>query len=263
MNIYEKIIETDFFKYDSNGFGAFLFIQNNSYLESYNPIFTTPGLKTNIPIDREFKSILPKPYSNCDIDSSFESDSELYNLIQKSKYQYTQQFCLSQCFQRYLINNFNCTTSYIVGFFNNTNVCDEIAFLLSQNSTFIDDYLTNICIPMCPLECNQTLIKTSISSVLLVGDGYLSRIKNSNLSTDFINRTIDAATVEKSIVHVNIFYESLSYTETTESPQMNIVSLLGSIGGHLGLFLGVSIFSLCEIIEVLIEIYFIIKGRGK
>ena len=110
---------------------------------------------------------------------------------------------------------------------------------------------------MCPLECNQTLIKTSISSVLLVGDGYLSRIKNSNLSTDFINRTIDVVTVEKSIVHVNIFYESLSYTETTESSQMNIVSLLASIGGNLSLFLGVSVFSLCEIIELVIRIYFI------
>ena len=40
---------------------------------------------------------------------------------------------------------------------------------------------------------------------------------------------------------------------------MNIVSLLASIGGNLSLFLGVSVFSLCEIIEVLIEIYFIVK----
>ena len=88
-------------------------------------------------------------------------------------------------------------------------------------------------------------------------DRYRSRL--SNLSTDFINRTIDAATVEKSIEDVNIFYESLSYTETTESPQMNIVSLLASIGGNLSLFLGVSVFSLGEIIEVLIEIYFISK----
>jgi hypothetical protein len=112
---------------------------------------------------------------------------------------------------------------------------------------------------LCPLECNQTLFKTSISSVLLDGNKYLSQIRNSNLSTDFIKRTIDATTVEKSIVDVNIFYESLSYTETTESPLMNIVSLLGSIGGNLGLFLGVSVFSLCEIIEILIEIYFIAK----
>ena len=77
----------------------------------------------------------------------------------------------------------------------------------------------------------------------------------------FINRTIDAATVEKSIVHVNIFYESLSYTETTESPQMDFVSLLASIGGTLSLFLGVSAFSFCEVAEVMIEIYFLVKNK--
>ena len=40
---------------------------------------------------------------------------------------------------------------------------------------------------------------------------------------------------------------------------MNFVSLLANIGGNLGLFLGVSVFSLCEIVEIFIEIFFIKK----
>ena len=74
VNIYEKIIESDYFKYNIfyNGLGAYFFIQNSSYLEFYNPISITPGLKSKIFVNREFKSILPKPYSNCDIDSSFK-----------------------------------------------------------------------------------------------------------------------------------------------------------------------------------------------
>jgi hypothetical protein len=47
--------------------------------------------------------------------------------------------------------------------------------------------------------------------------------------------------------------------ESTESPKMNIVSLLASMGGNLSLFLGVSVFTLAEIVEVVIEIYFIVK----
>jgi hypothetical protein len=60
---------------------------------------------------------------------------------------------------------------------------------------------------------------------------------------------------------LNMFYDSLSYILTTESPQWDAVSLLGSIGGNLGLFLGVSLFSLCELIQVAVEIYFILKGK--
>ena len=263
VNIYEKILETGYFKKVSNELGAYFLIGNSSHLkyDEKNGIRASPGFGTNIMIDREFKSILPKPYSNCDLDSSFETDSDLFNLILKSKYQYSQQLCITQCFQKYLITKYNCTGTSIVNIFNLTKECniDDKVIQLYQNTSFISDLFTNICFPLCPLECNQTLFKSSISTTLLVGDKYLSRIKNSNLATDFINRTIDATTIEKSLVKVNIFYESLSYTDTIESPQMNMVSLLGSIGGNLGLFLGVSVFSLGEIIEVLIEIYFISK----
>ena len=78
---------------------------------------------------------------------------------------------------------------------------------------------------------------------------------------DFVNRSIDANAARESIAYVNVFYSSLSYTSTTETPQVNFVSLLASIGGNLGLFLGVSVFSLCEIVEVVIEIYFILKAK--
>ena len=44
---------------------------------------------------------------------------------------------------------------------------------------------------------------------------------------------------------------------------MDWVNLLASIGGNLSLFLGVSVFSVCEIIEVLIEIYFIKNKSNK
>jgi hypothetical protein len=105
-------------------------------------------------------------------------------------------------------------------------------------------------LPLCPLECNQTLYKNSLSFSQLNGDQYVDTIKNnSNLASDFINRTIDSTQAEKSFIGLNIFYDSLSYTLTTESPQMDWVTLLGSIGGNLGLFLGVSVFSLCEMLR--------------
>ena len=115
---------------------------------------------------------------------------------------------------------------------------------------------------MCPLECSRIKYKTSISFNQLNGNPYISLIKKSpSLSSDFINRRLDATQAEKSIVKVNIFYESLSYTLSTESPQMDMVSLLANIGGNMGLFLGVSVFTLAEILNVLIEVYFISRNN--
>ena len=91
----------------------------------------------------------------------------------------------------------------------------------------------------------------------------MNRIRNnSHLAADFIKRTLnDTSTIEKSVVTVKLYYGSLSYTLTSESPQMDLVSLLASIGGNLSLFLGVSAFSLFEIVEVLIEICCVIKVK--
>ena len=109
---------------------------------------------------------------------------------------------------------------------------------------------------MCQLECNQTSFKVSISSARLLGRIYAKYInENKNLSSDFGNKAVSVEQAEKSFVKARIFYESQSYTLSTESPKLDWVSLLANIGGTLGLFLGVSALSACELIDVLIEIF--------
>jgi len=251
------------------GRGALIRIGNSSYSTDYsnNGILLPAGFGSYLSVEREFKSMLPKPYSDCEIDLDSPKIlpfSEFYNLIGQSKYAYSQQLCLTQCIQKQFITKFNCAYPFFLSLYN-VSSCnlgyDEL--LLNLNSILERNVKIDVCLPLCPLECNQTLYKTSISSYQLFQNSYISTIKNNpNLASDFINRTIDASNIEKSFLTVNIFYDSLSYTLTTESPQIDFVSLLGSIGGNLGLFLGVNIFSLCEIIEVVIEILFITKRNN-
>ena len=204
---------------------------------------------------------MPIPYSNCKIDPyspKFRKDSDLYDLIINSQYMYSQQTCFIQCYQKQVIKKCNCSDSDFLSLFNFSSDCKN----QSCQDYFINDeyeYLIKECIPLCLLECTQVLIKASISFVKLKGYKYIEFIKNNpNLREDFINRSIDLSTVKERIVKLNIFYDSLSYTLSTE---MDVISLLACIGGTLGLLLGVSVFSLCELIEVAIEIVFIVFKR--
>ena len=114
---------------------------------------------------------------------------------------------------------------------------------------------------MCPLECNKTEFKTSLSTVRLIGETYAKYInENKNLSSDFSYKPLSAEQAEKSFLNVRISYDSLSFTLSTESPKLDLVSLLANIGGTLGLFLGVSALSLCELVEILIDIYYVRKS---
>ena len=142
---------------------------------------------------------------------------------------------------------------------------DEIncAFAVYNQRFLSENFIKEYCIPLCPLECNRTEYKASIYTLKLIGDDFVDYIKeNKKLSNDFIQTPINAYNAANSVVKVNIFYDSMSYTLSTESAKMDIVSLLASIGGNLGLFLGVSVFSACELIEVAIEIYFVRRAKN-
>ena len=256
VNFYEELMSY------SSGLGALIRIGNSSYSTFYSNggILVSSGFQTNIVVEREFKSVLSKPYSNCEIDSKSPDvipNLELYNLISQSEYAYTQQLCFIQCYEKFIISKYNCSLSNFISLFLKVSKCSTKLFNNISNSA--DDlessFINSVCLPLCPLECNQTLYKTSISSYQLIGSNFVSYIlDNKRLASDFINRTLDANTARESFVRVNIFYDILSYTVSTESPQIELVALLASIGGNLGLFLGVSVFSLAEIVEVFIEI---------
>jgi hypothetical protein len=266
VNIYE------FFYYNANGYGIIVRIDNSSYSTYYSNgdgILLSPGFQTNIAVDREFHSMLPKPYSNCEIDTNSPSvrpDSEIYNVIRQSEYVYTNKLCFTQCYQSYIINKYNCSYPDMLSLFNVSECNLEKVKFNSTLDSFSIDLINEKCLSSCPLECNQNLYKTSASSGQFNQNSPLplAKIKsNPSLASDFTTRLINSATSKESFVNVNIFYDRLFYTQSIESPKMDLVSLLASFGGSLGLFLGVNVFSIFEIVQLIMEIFYITKGQNR
>jgi hypothetical protein len=110
------------------------------------------------------------------------------------------------------------------------------------------------------MECNRTSFVYHLAEVDLMGEILVDFIKeNPNLSEDFFNKSLTPDTVKQNVIRLSVFTDKLAYTLSTESPKMDLVSLLASIGGNVGLFLNVGFFSSCEIFVILIEIIFIFK----
>ena len=64
----------------------------------------------------------------------------------------------------------------------------------------------------------------------------------------------------ENILAVRLFFNEMSYIHISESPKTTFTELAGSIGGQLGLFLGVSLMSLVEIFEfIFMSIYVLIE----
>jgi hypothetical protein len=86
--------------------------------------------------------------------------------------------------------------------------------------------------PQCPLECHENYFKTTFS---------FSHFAKS----------------DDNLLKLNIYYDELSYTLINEAASLTIFEMFSNIGGTLGLFLGISLLSFIEVVEVLFNIFFI------
>ena len=240
------------------GSGLVIRVENNSYLSNneMNGVQIQSGTYTNVEITRSFKYILPKPFSNCEIDMTnpLGFNSIFYNIIKNSSYLYTQDLCLTQCLQYRVIEKCLCSDNFKLSLFTRAKSCQTRQEINCMNKNGRE--YTQFCYDSCPLECHHLEYKTTLTSVNLIGDYYLDMIKeNENLSRNFHKKSVDTNLARESFVRLNIYYDSLSYTHSSETRKMDIFNLVSYVGGILGLFLGINAFSLCELVEMFIEMF--------
>ena len=106
------------------------------------------------------------------------------------------------------------------------------------------------CLKSCPKECDYIRYDTTISSSQYPANGYFELIDKYQKMVPLVN---DTKLDPSSILAVNVFYTSPSYMKITEVPSILIYDLVPTIGGTLGLFLGISALSFVEFIEIAIE----------
>ena len=126
-----------------------------------------------------------------------------------------------------------------------------------------NNFFEENCLRECPLQCYLDQFEATLSSYDLIPKMYMDYLySNENLSGDFVSKAknVPSEDVKKSFVYFNVFFKELSYEMSTESPQLNLITLFANLGGYLGLFMGVSVFSVFEPIQVLIEIYWMRKN---
>ena len=221
-----------------------------------------PGKETNIVIDRIFTSNVPYPYSDCAYLSS--GAAFFHQFVAKSNKSYRQTECFYSFFQKSISEICDC---YFTGF---PKLDDHSKLPPCLNSTqykcfteayyaFVRDIkaVTSKYSSECPLECERVTYGLQVSSMEYFNIDLYNEQKNSILNKTQAKYDIDASTYEtfrKHFYALNFFYPVTQYTLITESPRITLVSLLSSLGGSLGMFLGFSLFSIVEVVELIVKI---------
>ena len=137
---------------------------------------------------------------------------------------YRHKNCLEKCYSKKMTDKYNCSKD---GYFSDHKSvrCREkysSDWILDKIKSFESD-----CLRECPTECR---------SVEYVTDVGVSQPDNQNTTT------------------VYVYFKSLQNFRRTQIAKVPMPVLLSSLGGSLGLFLGLRFLSIVELIEFLIEI---------
>ncbi len=262
--------------------GLFLLVHNQSHTKPFtlsSGINIPTGLETYVGVSRHFTHQLSSPYSNCLKNlknSSIKYAQKLSEYFQELDVDYYHQdFCFTICFQDQLIEKCNCS-DITTPTLRNVSYCSndqEMNCFRGFNKYFKISDLNVQCESACPKECEIIKYDLSTSSATYPTLEYLKTLQSiyshkidSNDSTFFFppQNVSDYELIEfarTSLIKVIINYDDLYYTSISETPKITFESFIGQLGGQLGIFMGFSLLSFIEILELGYHLFLVLKER--
>lgn len=251
-----------------NGFR--ILIHNNSdtiVFPEDSGVPVAPGEMTELAISRLNTTILPAPYNDC-IDDFTKSEyqylvqqsttiQQMKNVLKLSSYD--QNICNKLCLQKYIYDTCKCTSFALPAYFTNQtglgcNSQNETNCVPKAELEFYSGTGLTSCKAQCFDSCGSWTYKVKSYHANYPSQHYYNQISNPTLTKEnYINY----------VAHVRIYYTEMSYDWSYQTPNCQIVDLFGIIGGQLGLFMGISMLSVCENFELiaLYVVYFIKKSK--
>ena len=216
---------------------------------------------------RKENKFLPTPYSKCTEKIPLALQL-FYDTYPRLDFGYSMYYCMDTCMQRFFHEKCSCfipglwyirsivlpDTSQIINgsFCEATNACPGEA-LLGFGKAYDNGYCSD-----CTEECSYTDYPSESSSFSLFLDYDMGRIKtwveNTGMPLTPTWNTTWQNDITLSYLSINIVPESPRIEKFTQKASMGWVDLVSNIGGHTGLWIGISFLSLLELAEMLFRL---------
>ncbi|XP_071965394.1 epithelial sodium channel subunit alpha-like [Antedon mediterranea] len=205
------------------------------------------GTSTSIGLRQNEITRLNGNYGNCSDEQDKNEEEGMYY------YDYSYPSCKKFCLQNELEENCGCVSDIYI----DAPKCDFLNKTQQKCQQLIETLATEDKLDCnCPLRCTEVSYYTSISTSLWPSERYqdhlYSRVKDENTKVSNILDSFEKT--RKNLLRVKIFFEELNFQSINEVPIYSTASLLGSLGGLLGLYIGLSTITMVEIIILFIDI---------
>ena len=229
-------------------------------------------MRTGVNIKRQVNKRLPYPYGDC-----IESNAVLDSF----------EYCYAFCLKTFIVEKCNCKNSLILH--DEDDAHDNISFcfslkksqpelfetgtcFLNNDGTMVEecfnqcrhrcesvDYITESTASKWPLSFQYDSFYEKIIAPRLFASKFKPWFKNISSDehdeTRLIKEVYRRLLIEENFVNLRLELDFNVYLEYIEVPMYSITALVGTLGGGLNLWTGITVLFFIEIIEVIINIF--------
>ena len=191
-----------------------------------------PGTQTLVPLDVKKITNLPHPYGQC---------QERNNLTMFDHY--SVPACVFECRAKLAAQKCGCREMYPSRIKTDTPVCLPMDYRDCLNSLLVEISAKGSC-SRCASPCVSTRYVPRMS---------YSQYPANHIAAIMADRMgVNTSYIRENFLEVNIYFEEIKYESMEETAAYTLASLIGVIGGHLGLFMGVSVLTMMEFAEFIV-----------
>ncbi|XP_069058102.1 amiloride-sensitive sodium channel subunit beta-like [Pleurodeles waltl] len=210
-----------------------------------------PGQESDIGVVKVHVHRLEEPYSSrCTRGHEIRNYySEVYGMA------YSQEACKKSCGQVKIIKNCGCRMwEFPAPPGTEVPLCNISETTVNHCVSLYEYKLSHDLLRChCPLQCEEEIFELTLSAAqwpsAVYLDSFSRRLENRRRTS-----SQDTDNIRDNVVKLVVYYQQLNYELIEETPAMQLVDLASSIGGLVGLWIGVSVCTVAEFLELCLSI---------
>ncbi|XP_022103008.1 amiloride-sensitive sodium channel subunit alpha-like [Acanthaster planci] len=217
-------------------------------------INVAPGVLTSIGIRKVEIDRKSDPYTNCTERDSDDSQTVFSDFFGAN---YSLEACQKNCLYEEIFERCDCADTRF------RFLADRIPCLSTNSSQTtckeaVEHLYANDEIECnCTSPCQESSFELTVSSAAWPNSEYAATVLENlrQISDDFRTKVgNDANFVQNNVLKLQVYYERLNYEMITQTPKYDGFGLISNLGGQVGLWIGISMCTVFEFVELLYDV---------
>ncbi|XP_046377330.2 acid-sensing ion channel 1B-like [Haliotis rufescens] len=247
LNVVVNIMQETYLEGTVYEAGVKVYIDEPDTAPSYSDDAMTGvsvGTTTRIKLTKKEMKYLPTPYNSRGTDCLDTKASDFVNSLDWFKH-YSFDGCLHECSNKAAMNACNCTAGWEPQLARvSLRHCSvkELQTCYRPKSNQVQSEARSGKSCLCQYPCEETSYDIQVSSMTMP--------QNATTIASYVDSTTDMLRHNYLILQIKV--ASMVVERTEHTPELELNDIFASIGGQIGLFLGASILTITELLELLI-----------